>query len=378
MKKTKLFNRLSRLSSLAICLILASVSLFVMAGHSSAGSLGNTIVRETRMKSAQTAELRVIFKATGAATGFVVNMNGGDSGTAQWTNATPGGIVFNGADTVTSVAGCDVGAVTSTGSPTAAGLTAGTITVSSITGISGGSIYCYDITNGSHNVVTNPTGGHEGQYHPTVAETGAVTDSTTVSLNVVSNDQVTVSAVVPPSFTFAIGGCASNNDTFAANLTTAFVYASPGCTVTVNTNSTNGWFAWASDSSTGLHSTAASATIASTNPNNASAQTLNNGAEGYVFAITGITQGSGSGGTTSSLLGFGNGSGGSATACTSGSSTSCTGGAGLNTTTTAFASSTGTANGAILNIQERTTISGVTKAAADYQDIITLTGAGYF
>ncbi len=360
---------------------MATASLFVLSGRSYAGTLPNTYIRETRMKSGQTAELRVVFKATaGGATGFVINMNAGDSGAAQWTNATPGGVVFNGTDTLTNVTGCDVSAVADNGhgSATVTGATAGTITVAALTALTSGSIYCYDITNGSHNVVTNPTSGHEGQYHPTVAETGGATDSTTVSLNVVSNDQVTVQATVPPSFTFAIGGCASNTDNFSANLTSSFVYTTSGCTVTVNTNASNGWFAWASDSSSGLHSTNASYTINSTGPNNASAQTVSNGAEGYVFAITAITQGSGSGGTTSSLLGFGNGSGAAATACTSGSSTSCVGGAGLNGTTTAFASSTGTANGAILNIQERSAISGVTKAANDYTDIITLTGAGYF
>lgn len=380
MKINKFTKKLSRSFNLSVAALMATAGLLTIAGHASAGSLPFSYIRETRMKSGQNANLRVVFKATaGGATGFTINMNGGDSGSAQWTNATPAGVVFNGSDTIANVTGCDVSAVADNGGSRAVvGATAGTITVTSLTALTSGSIYCYDITNGGNNVVTNPTASHEGTYHPTLAETGGATDSTTLALNVVSNDQVTINATVPPSFTFAIGGCGSNTDNFSpSTLTTSFVYTTSGCTLTVNTNASNGWYAWVSDANTGLSSSSSGGSIPSTGPNNASAQSLSNGTAGFVFAITTITQGSGAG-VTSSLLGFGNGSGGAATACTSGSSTSCTGGAGLNGTTTAFASSTGTANGAVLNIQGRAAISGVTKAASDYQDVITLTGAGYF
>lgn len=374
MRKTKLFAKISRLSNVVLCLLMATVSLFIFAGRSSAASLSNSYVRETRMASTQTADIRVAFKTTasGGATGFTLAFNNASLDTTTWTAAS--GSVSASGYTVTAQSGCDVSATAASGSPTATG-SAGTITVTSITALTANTQYCWDITK-TGAAVTNPN--TTGTYHPVITETGGATDTITDAVNIVSNDQVTVNATVPPSFTFAISGCASNIDNFSANLSASYVYTTGGCTLTVNTNAKNGWYAWASDSQTGLHSSVAGATIASTNPNNATAQTLSNGTEGYVFAVTAITQGSGSGGTTSTLLGFGNGSGGASAACTSGSSTSCTGGAGLNNTVTAFASSTGTANSAQLNIQERAAISGVTKAASDYQDVITLVGAGYF
>jgi len=207
-----------------------------------------------------------------------------------------------------------------------------------------------DITSGTG--VTLPTAG---EYHPTVT---AGADSTTVAVRTVSNDQIVVSATVPPTFNLALSG---NSDSFPSNLSTGSVGVTTGRTVTVNTNAKNGWFAWAFDNSTGLNSSTAAHTIPSITPGTAA--TLSNGTEGYVFGVTSITQGSG-GGTTSAVAAY--------------SSNGTTTGSGLDSTIRQIASSTGTANGAVLTVKELAAISSVTQPATDYTDTITIIGAGYF
>jgi hypothetical protein len=314
------------------------------------------------MKTGTTSSVRVVFKTTasGGATGLTVDFNGTDTGTARWTDGANSGVV-NATKTMTGTAGCDVSATALPGSITAAGSGA-VVTVSSVTALSANTVYCFDLTSSS--AVTNPTTAAE--YHPTITETGGATDSVTVAIRVVTNDQVVVNATVPPSFNFAISGCASNIDNFTANLSAGSVGSTTGCTLTVNTNATTGWLAWASDSQTGLHSVAASKTIASTTPGTNA--TLSSGTEGYVFGVTSITQGSGAG-TTSATNAYGNGSGGVAGAAQ---------GSGLDGTIRLFAQSTGTASGAQLTVREAAAISAITPAGNDYTDTITLIGAGSF
>ncbi|HEY5267535.1 MAG TPA: hypothetical protein VII94_00130, partial [Candidatus Saccharimonadales bacterium] len=95
--------------------------------------------------------------------------------------------------------------------------------------------------------------------------------------------------------------------------------------------------------------------------------TLSAGAEGYDLAVTtaSITQGSGSGiGVTSAQTFF--------------ASTASGMGSGLNTVPRVIAQSTGTAVNATVPVKEYATISGITPAATDYSDTITLVGAGSF
>jgi len=134
-------------------------------------------------------------------------------------------------------------------------------------------------------------------------------------------------------------------------------------TVTVNTNATNGWALWGSDNNTGLKSATQNYTISSLTPGTNG--TLSVGAEGYVTGLptVGITQGSGAGTTSATTPYASSGTGN---------------GSGLDGTPRKLATSTGTANGAIVTIKEYATVSGVTPAAADYSDTITLVGAGSF
>jgi hypothetical protein len=319
----------------------------------SAATLTNTSLRLNRMSSGTSTSLRLVFRTVSSgATSVAINMNGAD--TTTWTGSSG---VVNATQSVSS-ASCatDTGATALPGTITAAGATS-TITISSVTALSATTSYCVDLTSAS--AVTNPSAG---EYHPTIT---VGSDSTTTVARIVSNDQVVVTAVVPPTFNFAIGGCGSNADTFTTTLSASAVTSTNGCTVTINTNAKTGWFAWAKDSNTGLTSATASKTISATTPGTST--TLTAGTEGYVLGITSITQGSGAG-TTSAATAY------DATA----SSGNNANGSGLDGTIRQIASSTGTANGAVITVKERATIAAITPAAGDYTDTITLIGAGNF
>lgn len=338
---------LSKIQYGLLAFLLFAANFYFLPQATSAASLTNSYIRLNRMSAAATTSFRLVFKTVGAgATSVVINFNGADVTT--WSGSSG---VVNATQTVSS-ASCAADVPTSVALPgtiTAAGATQ-TVTISSVTALAATTLYCVDLT--STTAVTNATAG---EYHPTIT-VGA--DSTTVAVRTISNDQIVVSATVPPTFNLALSG---NTDSFTANLSAASVGVTTGKTITINTNAKNGWFAWAFDSSTGLISAAAGHTVASTTPGTTA--TLSAGTEGYVFGVTAITQGSG-GGVTSS-----------ATAYTSNGTTT---GSGLDTTIRQIASSTGTANGAVLTVKELAAITAVTQAGTDYTDTITILGAGYF
>jgi len=339
--------KLSRAGLLGLCALMIVANLFVLVGHSSAASLTNSYIKLNRMKAATDSTFRLVFKTTSSAgaTGLTINFGSSwttNSGTVSTTQA------------ISGVSGCDVSATALPGGSLAASGSSSTITVTSITALSASTVYCADFTTAA--AVHNPTAG---TYNPVVTETGGATDSTTLAVSVVSNDQITVSATVSPTFSFALS---TNTDSFTGALSSSAATATTGVTLTVNTNAKNGWYAWVADSNTGLTSTLASKTIASLTPG--SADTLSNGAEGYIFMPT--TTSGGTGGCTTPSYGNFNSNG-------------TTTGSGLNSTLTQFASCTsGSAINTQISLKEGATITGGTAAASDYTDLITVIGAGNF
>lgn len=352
MLKTKI-SRI-KLAFLATLLVFANMG-FLGFLTANASTLTNTTVRLSRIKAGTDSTVKVLFKTTSnaGATGLTVDFGStwtSNSGTVSATQAI-------------SASSCYTGATDLPGSLSASG-SGSIVTVSGVTALSASTLYCFDLT--TSNAVHTPTAG---TYTAVITETGGATDSTSVGLDIISNDQVVVNATVPPTFTFALNsGCGSNQDNFSANLSSSGTNSTTGCTWQVDTNAKTGWFAWAYDSQTGLHSTAASNTIASATTN--SNTTITNGSsEAYVMGVTSVTQGSGSGGTTSASAAFGNGSTG-----TAGSNQ----GSGLRSTADLIASSTGTANAAQFVTKEYAAIKSTTPAANDYTDTITFIAAGSF
>ncbi len=240
------------------------------------------------------------------------------------------------------------------GSPTAAGTAGtGTISVTDATALTASTSYCYVLTSG---ITANPTS--TGQT--TVSVTAGSDQQAQTAINIISNDQVTVAATVPPSFTMVLS---TNNDNFSSALSTASVGSTVlnNLTATINTNAKNGWYLWGNDANTGVKSTTQSYTIASKTPGTNG--TITAGTDGFVTAITGITQGTGAGTTTAATAFSSSGSGN---------------GSGLNTTPAILASSTGTAATAVVPIREYATIGALTPAATDYSDTLTFIGSGSF
>jgi hypothetical protein len=338
----------------ALLLVLPSL-LFLLPAKSSAATLTNTYVRLNRLKAATTTSFRLVFKAASSQTANVaIDFNGTDVGTAQWTNATPGGVV-NGTQTVATAQCVTDGFTALPGSITASG-TGAVVTIASVGATTSGTTYCVDLTSAS--AVTNPIAG---EYHPTVT---IGTDSTTIALRIIAEDQIVVTATVPPSFNFVF-----NNTTADAfgNLTTAGV-STTGKTITLTTNANTGWVVWAKSL------------------NGATKGSLKSVAAGNYFITSGSSLGSASHALGSSVEDYGLATtintdaagGGTVTLDAAYDGTSTKLGVLDSQNFRPIASANGTTTGDIINVLERASITGATPAANDYTDTITFVGAGSF
>ncbi len=338
-----------------------------MLGTAQAATLTNTYLRLNRMKSGTATSFRLVFtNITAATNSVVVDFNGTDTGTARWTDAANGpGLIGASGSQVSSIATCP-GETSTTGIPgTLTPSSSGsTITVATSSTMSASTAYCVDLTFAS--AVTTPTTAAE--YHPTVTTKtgGSATDSTNIALRIITGDQVTVNATVPPTFNFVLSG---TTDNFTANLSTSSTISTTGTTITLTTNAPNGWVVWARDlnSSGGkgaLNSaTASNYKITSSTAIGAASHAASAGVEDYGLGVT-INTDAGGGGTVSLDAAY------------DGTSTK------LGTLDPAIlrpiASANGTANGDIINLNERAMVAGQTPAASDYTDTITFVGAGRF
>jgi hypothetical protein len=313
----------------------------------------------TNMNSGGASAVIVEFTTSASNTGTNGSLVFSTGGT-NWTGSGGTGTVATSQTVVTTYNSVNCKTITGAaanlpGSPTAAGTAGtGTIALTDATALVASTSYCYVLPTA---ITANPTSTGQSQ----AALTAGSDSATNTEIDIISNDQVVISATVPPSFTLALSG---NTDAFTSTLSSGAVTATTGITATVNTNAKNGWFLWGSDSNTGLRSATQSYTIAAKTPGTNG--TLTAGTEGELSAIpaSGITQGSGAG-TTSAATAYASSGAGN--------------GSGLTTTTpTQMASSTGTASGAIVTIKEYAAISALTPAATDYSDTITLVGAGSF
>lgn len=335
---------------LALSLLMLPLAAIVLSRSVSGATLTDTYIRLNRLKAGQTTSFRLVFTTVGSgATSVAIDFNGADSST--WTGSSG---AVNATQTVSS-ASCasETGATALPGSITASG-SGSTVTISSVTALSATTAYCVDLTSSS--AVTNATAG---EYHPTVT---VGSDSTTVAVRTISEDQIQVTATVPPSFNFAF-----NNTTADAfgNLDTGSVSNTTGKTITLTTNATSGWILWVKDLNSGLKSsTAGNYTIDSTTAGSscASGHGLSAGTEGYGLDATITTDATG-GGTVSLDNNYNCGANAAG---------------GLDTTYRTVASADGTADGDVITVQELAAIAGSTPAANDYTDTLTFIGAGNF
>jgi hypothetical protein len=259
-------------------------------------------------------------------------------------------------------------AVIPTGSTAWTGIgTASSVTGQAVTFPSGdltvGTLYCFTFT-GTSTLTNSATGNSLKGNIVTQTTASAQIDQTYYGLSIVSDDTITVTAVVPPIFIFTLD---ANADTFPTDLDPTLVNSTGGRLVTITTNAKGGWIAWAKDSEQGLFSPTTSYKINTSGSIDATPSTITAGTEGYVLD-TNLTLDA-SGGCTLAIAAEYNGVGTTQGGTLSGAYqpiSSCSG------------ASPATANGDQITLIERATIAGNTAAGGDYADIITVVAAGNF
>lgn len=265
------------------------------------------------------------------------------------------------------------GGVTATAWP---GITSGTTTASSATSpanvvtfpvgdlSSSTTMYCFNFADTNTLTTASSAAASQQAAMETQTSGSAAIDHSDIALATIADDQIVVTAVVPPTFIFALSG---NTDNFGGNLDPASIKSSAGRTVTVTTNAKGGWIAWAKDSAQGLASASATYTIPTAGTVNGSPNTLSAGTEGYVLDTDLTTDAAG--GCTLAIDAEYNGA------------TTSAGGT-FSNQFQPIAACTGTppatANGDVITLIERVAIAGSTPAGSDYTDTITVVGAGNF
>jgi hypothetical protein len=321
----------------------------------------------TSMLSGDKVILRI---PTTAATDYVV------AAAANWTtNITfESGFTFN----CSAVTGLPIA------SNVASNVTGHDVTFTTNGALTAGTSYCFNWTNPAA-LTTSSAGAAVSTFGliKTQSTAGSIDrDLTYWGTTIISNETVTVSAIVAPVFTMALNG---STDTFATNLSSASVNTSNGGrTVQVDTNALSGWIVWAkgtnsktvSDTGTSpankhgaLTSVTAGGYAISNNTVNALAtpnasHAFTFGTEDYGLAVTLNTDGAG-GGTVALNAAYDG-------------TTAGTGGVIDPTQYRPIASANGTATGDKINILMLATITNSTPPGADYTDTLTYVGAGQF
>jgi hypothetical protein len=317
-----------------------------------AANLTKTSLRLDRMKAATTTggtvctspatvDTETLVKVTFPA-GFTVNATPANW-TVSTTNIPSGTTTWPGILTATAVLGQDVT------------FPSGDLTI--------GTTYCFNFS--ATNTLTTGTAGNNKNGVVTTQKAGPIDiDFSTYATSIVSDDQIKVTAVVPPNFSFALSG---NTDAFTTDLSTTAVVSTAGKTATIATNANNGWITWVKSANAGLNSVSTGQSIATVG-------TLDNiptdlsGTTGYVLNAAITTDSVQGTGTVSQAANYGAEYAGNATS----------GGTLSATIFQAVASSNGTTGGDVITLTERAKVTAVQAAANDYTDTLTVIAAGRF
>ncbi|MBA3757844.1 hypothetical protein H0X09_03195 [Candidatus Saccharibacteria bacterium] len=348
MKNIKSYPTNVRIAALLLLIVLALPSLLpFLLPRANAGTLTNSFVRFDRMTTSTATTGTVCAKPATAGTEVDVRV----TFPTGYTLGTSGNFTV----TTTTLA-WPTGGTAWLGIGTATNVTGQVVTFPS-NDLVVGTLYCFNWSNtAAVSIKGTATADNSGSIE-TRATGPSQIDTANYATASVSNDQVTVSASINQTFSFALSGSTDALGT----LTTGAVAASPTPrTVTLNTNAKNGWQVWGKDTNTGLNSASAAYTIASTGVGAAS-QALVAGTEGYNLGVT-ATRTGGTGAMTVDANFDG----------------AASKGGGLDTALRNLVSCTGTANNAVVTLTNRAAINGATSAATDYTDIQTYVGAGIF
>lgn len=358
----QLSKRSHRLTSIAsiLALFMAGMAPLLVPKMAQGAQFQEAFLRLDRMKAATATGGRVCAQPATTATEASVQVTfPTTSGTDYVVNATAANWTVN-------TSNLDTGQTAWPGIGTATTVSGKTVTFPS-SDLTVGTLYCFNFSS-ANTLTTSSAGANETTQGAITTRTSvpATIDSTTYDLAVITDDQVVISAVVPPSFTFVLSG---NTDSFTSNLSTTSVTSTTGRTVQINTNAPWGWVVWAKDlNSSGGKGALKSAyasnyQIAGTSAAGAASHTLTTGGEDYGLGVTINTDASG-GGTVSLDAAY--------------DGTTSKAGTLDPVNYRPVASANGTAGGDIINLNERATISATTPASNDYTDTMTVVGAGRF
>lgn len=342
-------------------LVVIGIATLAVSGKAQAGGLGNVSVRLDRMMAGQatggticarpiTTDTETLVKIT-FPTGFTVNPTA-----ANWTTSVTNLPANPAGYTVAAWPGIGAAAQTASGQD---------VTFVSTDLTPGTTIYCFNFSG----TTTLTTGTASNAYvgSVTTQKAGPTTiDSSSYNLSTITDDTITITAVVPPNFSFSIAG--GNTDSFTGNLSTSVV-STTGKTATITTNAANGWVAWVKSANAGLTSASASASIATAGTvNNSTADSDLASTTGYVLDVSFTDSATATTGTVSQAAGYG--------AEYAGNGTSS--GGTLSTTFQPIAAASGVTDGDTITLKERAKISAIQKAANDYTDTLTVIAAGRF
>lgn len=346
-----------RFAQILLFLALFSIfSGFLMAFPVRAVEAGSSYMRCDRMKAATNpGNCLIVFTTSSTAateTTFKLTLD------SEWVSAT--NFSATASNFTVTTTGIPAGTTAMPGIATADLVSGNTIRFP-ITALANSTTYAFIITNGGTGLISNPAASTT-IIHTLFTRTGsdaATADTKDVSVSTIADDQIVVTATVAPSFTFVFG----NNAQSMGALSTGSVVSGTGTGITVTTNAPSGWKAWVKDANAGLTSAAASATIATSGSIDAATSTLSSGTEGYVLDVD-LTTDAASGGTVTIDAEY------------DGNTTSK--GGTLSTSYQPIATANGAASGDVITLIPRAAISGLTKAATDYTDTLTVVGAGNF
>lgn len=246
---------------------------------------------------------------------------------------------------------------------TATAVSGQTVTFPS-TNLAASTFYCFRWTNTSA-ALQNPgsTGSNLTGTVQTRASGPTNVDSKQYALAIISNDQIAVSATVPPTFSFSLSG----NTSALGTLSSSSISSGTAVTATIGTNAASGWVAWVKSANAALNSASTGASIATAGTINDTPEDLDS-VTGYVLDVDKTTDAAG-GCTLQQNPSYGDEYDGA----------DATQGGSLSTTFQPIAECvTGTANNDVITLTPRAKIVTTQAAATDYTDTLTVVGAGRF
>jgi len=344
---TTFYKKSQRISLALLILLFLNIvfPLFISKAH--AVALNQSILRWNRL-AASTLDVPIVvmLEVAGTANEDFVDI---DFGAGIGVDGTPANITTNVTGLPTGCTSLDVGSA-------ASNVTGQSVefTIVSPANPLTGTLYCFNITAG---IDTASVGSYESTIR--TEDSGNVEiENTQVTNNFITNDQVTVSAVVPPTFTFTLG---ANSTSFTTDLSTSAQTSTTGVTGTIVTNAANGWTAYLRSTNAALNSTVTGDTIATTGTIDNSPTTLSTGAENYNLDVDETADAQTNGSIDAEY------DGGAAQGGTFNSSA-----------LEPIASGTTPTSNYVFTMVGKANISGLTQAANDYTDTWTVVAAGNF